>query len=330
MLAADIGATKTSLALFRTNASFREASRPRTFQNEKHANFYELLNEYMEAVHEEVHALSLGVAGPVRDEQVKFTNLPWSIDSQKVQSEFGVGKVWLLNDLKATAHAIPLMRADELHPLNSRQPDPNGNIAVIAPGTGLGEAYLTVKNGEYTPHASEGGHSDFAPSNEMQDELLSYLRQQFKQVSYERVCSGSGLPNIYSFLKDRGHSEEPAWLLQEISQTNDLTAVIVDTALNEDNACEICQMTLQIFVEILAAEAGNLALRLGASGGVYLGGGIPPRILPALENGNFMAAFVAKDGYWDYLERIPVQVMLNQQAALLGAADYGLRKLQSE
>lgn len=330
LLAGDVGATKTNFALFETRASLREPSKSRTFQNEDYASFYELFAEYLEDVDDKVHGLSLGVAGPVRAGRVQMTNLPWAIEGQKIRNDFGIGKVWLLNDLKVTAQAIPLMRADELHLLNNGRPDPEGTIAVIAPGTGLGEAYLTVKNGEYSAHASEGGHSDFAPSNELQNELLRYLRQKFDQVSYERVCSGNGLPNIYRFLKYSGRAKEPDWLLQLLNQTDDPTAVIVDTALDEEKSCEICKMTLQIFVEILGSEAGNLALKLGATGGVYLAGGIPPRILPALEKGNFIAAFVAKDDYQNYLERIPVQVMLNQQAALLGAADYGLRKMQTE
>ena len=328
LLAGDVGATKTNFALFDVQAIVRELSEARTFQNENYASFDNLLKEYLAEIAVVPQALSLGVAGPVNDGQVRFTNRQWTLDSRHLQSNFSFSHVWLLNDLKATAQAVPLLGSEDLQVLKVGQPDPAGSIALIAPGTGLGEAYLTVRDGEYRAHASEGGHSDFAPRNELQDELLQYLRQQYEHVSYEQVCSGIGLPNIYNFLRDAGHAEEPAWLLHLFGQAKDPTAIIVEAALDLEKKSIICQMTLDIFIEILAAETGNLALKVGASGGVYIGGGIPPRILTPLSNGSFERHFVAKGQYRDYLERIPVQVVLNPQTALLGAADYGLRKLQ--
>lgn len=330
LLAGDVGGTKTILALFDLRVNNRVVRELRTFKNDSYASFDDLLKDYLAEVDREPHAISLGIAGPVINEQVQITNRPWSIDKKKLKRRFDVVEVFLLNDLEATAQAIPLMQPEELQLLHSGQPNPNGNIALIAPGTGLGEAFLANNNGEYFAQASEGGHSDFAPRNELQDDLLAHLRQKFEHVSYERICSGSGMPNIYDFLKDSGRADEPAWLLHLLEEAKDATAVIVEAALDQKKKSVLCQMTVDIFIEVLAAEAGNLALKVGATGGVYLGGGISPRILSRLKTGNFMRHFSAKGRYRSYLERIPVQVMLNLQAALLGAADYGLRKLESK
>jgi glucokinase len=329
MLAGDVGGTKTILALFDVVADNRTVSELRTFKNDDFANFDDLLSEYIAEIGRRPQALSLGVAGPVNNERVQITNRPWSIDKEKLKNKFGVAEVFLLNDLEATAHAIQLLKPEELHSLHEGQPIHNGNIAVIAPGTGLGEAFLTNNNGEYVAHASEGGHSDFAPRTKLQDDLLVYLREKFDHVSYERICSGSGLPNIYNFLRDNGLADEPAWLMHLFEEAKDPTALIVEAALDQERESAICQMTVSIFVEVLAAEAGNLALKVGASAGVFLGGGIAPRILALLKIGDFPSHFSAKGRYRNYLERIPIQVMLNTQTALIGGADYGLRQLQS-
>lgn len=326
-MAGDVGASNTRLGLILPGKTLREISHFRTFQNKYFDNFSHVLKTYLEEVPEKFTSASLGVAGPVLDGKIEMMNIGWLLDKQRIINDFGLKDLWLLNDLQANALAIPHLASNELHVLNPGRPMPSANIAVIAPGTGLGQAYMTFEDGVYIAHASEGGNSDFAPLNKLQDELLSYLRKQFGHVSYERICSGTGLPNIYRFLRDSGHAKEPAWLLQKLSESDDPTPVIVGTALNKEKECKICNLTLQLFVDVLAAESGNLALKVGALGGLFIGGGMAPRILSLLNDGNFMKSFSAKGRYRKYLEDISVQVILNPQAALLGAAEFGRQQL---
>jgi glucokinase len=328
LLAGDIGGTKTNVALFDASADARAAQQARTFKNEDFANFEALLDTYLSEHDAQVAGLCVGVAGPVSRGRVELTNLDWTLDAEALQTHLGGGQAWLLNDLEATAQAVPLMEAQELHTLQAGDPEPGGDLAVIAPGTGLGESFLTWNGEEPHAHAGEGGHTDFAPRTPLQDELLIYLRQHFDHVSYERVCSGIGLPHIYHFLRDSGRGEEPEWLAKEVVEAEDATPVIVGAALGKEPVA-LASQALEIFVEVLAAEAGNLALKVGATGGVYIGGGIPPRILPLLDQGRFIEAFVDKGRHRDYLERMPVHVLLNSGAALLGAADFGLRALRA-
>ena len=236
----------------------------------------------------------------------------------------------LLNDLNAIAHGVPYLESQDLHTLNAGHPVEKGSIAVVAPGTGLGEAFLTWENGRYHPHTSEGGHADFAPADELQLELLRYLQQRYTHVSFERVCSGMGLPNIYAFLKGTGRATEPDWLAEMLSKASDHTMVIVENALNKEHACEICTMTLELFVGIMGSEAGNMALKVLATGGVYLGGGIPPRILPFLSEGRFMQPFLRKGRLSDVLIPVPVYVIMNPGIALLGAARHGFEMASGE
>jgi glucokinase len=199
--------------------------------------------------------------------------------------------------------------------------DRGGNKAVIAPGTGLGEAVLFFQDSRYYVLASEGGHTDFAPKNSTEIALLRYLQARFDHVSYERVCSGSGIPNIYAFFKDTQTGEEDPSIAEAIAQASDPTPIIIQNGLAR--ASEICQATLNTFVSILGAEAGNLALKVMATGGIYLGGGIPPRIQSKLQDGTFMTAFANKGRFAEMLVQIPIHVILNDKAALLGAAFYG-------
>jgi glucokinase len=256
--------------------------------------------------------------------RAEITNLPWVMDETQLQEALNLSAVRLLNDLASIAHAVPFLEPDDLHTLNEGQPVPDGAIAIVAPGTGLGEAYLTWDGSRYRPHASEGGHTDFAPNNPLEVELLRDLQDRFEHVSYERVCSGRGVPNIYVHFKDSGYAEEPSWLAEQLAEADDPTPVIVNAALDGEKPCELCVATLNTFVSILGAEAGNLALKVLASGGVYLGGGIPPRILPALEDEQFMEAFRRKERMSDLLADMPVHVILNPKIALLGAACHGL------
>ncbi|MFP3870371.1 MAG: glucokinase [Syntrophobacteria bacterium] len=323
LLAGDIGGTKTSLAIFRTDARegpIAEAS----FENARYPDLTGLVREFLEHIDLKVERACFGVAGPVVGGRVATTNLPWVVEAEQLREAFNLVSVQLLNDLEAIAHAVPLLKPDDLHILNRGKPAAGGAMAVLAPGTGLGEAFLVWDGSCYRPHPSEGGHVDFAPTNPLQIELLHYLQSYHEHVSYERICSGLGLPNIYAFLRDRGYEEEPAWLAERLGAVHDPTPVIVNSALDRQSLCDICVSAVNIFASILGAEAGNLALKVLATGGLYLGGGIPPRILSVLEEGTFMEAFRRKGRMSDLVEHMPVQVILNPNCALLGAAAHGL------
>ncbi|MCL5428862.1 MAG: glucokinase [Chloroflexi bacterium] len=327
LLAGDIGATNTRVALFDPEGDLRKPTRVNTYAGADYPGLVEVLRDYLKGSDTPVVAACFGAAGPVVEGQVSLTNINWVVNSAELCAKFGWQFAWLINDLKAIANAIPLLEPDELKMLNAGIPEKHGTIAVIAPGTGLGIGYLTWAAGRYRAYATEGGHADFAPVNAIQDEMLGYLRGKFKQVAIEHVCGGVGLPNIYEFLKASGRAEEPAWLANELVTSPDPTPVIVDNAMAAKPGSEICQQTMEIFITVLAGEAGSLALQLGATGGIYIGGGIPPRILPAFERYGFMQTFLAKTGYEYYLERFPVNIILHPEPGLLGAADYGVQQL---
>lgn len=324
LLAGDIGGTKTNLAIFSPEAGPRRPLVEATFPSSHYPSLEALAREFLAQVDLKPERASFGVAGPVVDGQASITNLPWVMTEAQLQKELGLASVRLLNDLAAIAQAVPWLEPDDLHTLNQGQAAPGGAIAVIAPGTGLGEGFLTWDGARYRAYASEGGHTDFAPTNLLEVDLLRYLLDRFGHVSYERVCSGQGLSNIYAFLKESGHAEEPAWLAEQLAEADDPNPVIVEAALGGGRRCELCVATLETFVSILGTEAGNMALNVLATGGVYLGGGIPPRILPALEERRFLEEFRAKGRMSDLMARIPVHVILNPRVALMGAACYGL------
>ena len=324
LLAGDIGGTKTNLAVFSPEDGPRAPLAETTFPSADYPSLEALVREFLAQVSLPVERASFGVAGPVVASRATITNLPWVMEEAQLQEALNLSSVRLLNDLAAIAHAVPFLEPADLHTLNVGQPTLGGAIAVIAPGTGLGEAFLTWDGTRYRAHASEGGHADFAPTNPFEVELLRYLQDRFEHVSYERVCSGRGLPNVYAYLKDSGYADEPAWLTEQLAVADDPTPGIVNAALGDERPCELCVATLNAFVSILGAEAGNLALKVLATGGVYLGGGIPPRILPALEQERFMEALRRKGRMSDLLARVPVHVILNPKVALLGAACHGL------
>jgi glucokinase len=324
LLAGDIGGTKTNLAVFSPQVGPKAPLAEATFPSGRYPSLEEIAQEFLNQVDLTVQRASFGVAGPVVGGRATITNLPWVIDERQLQKALNLSSVHLLNDLAVIASAIPFLEADDLHTLNEGAPVPGGAMAVIAPGTGLGEAFLTWDGSHYRAHGSEGGHAGFSPSNILETEMLRYLMDRFDHVSCERVCSGKGIPNIYAFLKDSSYAEEPDWLAEKLAVADDPTPVIANNALNSERSCELCVATINTFVSILGAEAGNLALKVLATGGVYLGGGIPPRILPALEDGEFMPAFRRKGRLSDLLSSVPVHVILNPKVALLGAACYGL------
>ena len=324
LLAGDIGGTKTRLAIFSSEGGPRAALAEASFSSSEYLSLEALVHEYLSHADLDVDRACFGVAGPVVDGQAKLTNLPWVMDEKQLQTALPLSSVRLINDLEAIACSIPILESSDLRTLNEGEPAPGGAIAVIAPGTGLGEAFLTWDGSRYQAHASEGGHADFAPTNPCQIGLLSYLLEQFEHVSSERVCSGPGIPNIYAYLRDSGYGDEPEWLAQQLAAADDPTPILVNGALGTERQSELCVATLNAFVSILGAEAGNLALRILATGGVYVGGGIPPRILPALQHEHFLESFQRKGRMSALLARVPVHVILNPKAALLGAARRGL------
>jgi glucokinase len=235
----------------------------------------------------------------------------------------------VINDLEAIGHAVTVLAPSDLATIKDGVPESHGNIAVIAPGTWLGETFSSWDGSRYTVHPSEGGHADFAPVDDFQIGLLTYLLERFDHVSYERVCSGTGIPNIYAYIKDSGLAEEPDWLTERLEKAEDPNAVIINLASDEKLACRVCTLTVETFVSILAAEAGNMVLRHMATGGLFLGGGIPPRILPFLRKPNFRQWFVQKGRLSRLPERVPVRVILNTKVALIGTASLVLRQAET-
>lgn len=325
ILAGDIGGTKTSLALVTTESGDRTVLAQATFVSAQYPSLSALIKEFLDHAGQQPARACFGVAGPVLAGRVKTTNLAWEIVAEELVATHGLAEVKLINDLVAIALATPLLGPEDLRTIHPGTPEAGGVTGVIAPGTGLGEAFLTWDDHGYQAMASEGGHVDFAPTSPQQDHLLAFLRQQSDHVSYEKACSGLAIPSLYAFLK-AGGAIEPPWLSQLLAAASDSTPIIIDAALDDEHPCPLCQQTLELFIDILAAEAGNLALKVMATGGIYLGGGIPPRILPALESGGFSRTFTRKGRFSPLLAKIPVQVIMNPQAALLGAAALAMEK----
>ena len=325
LLAGDIGGTKTALAAYGDGANPRAPLVETTYPSAKYPSLEAIVRAFAAQTGMRFDHASFGVAGPVIEGSATITNLPWHMSETQLSAATGIPSVRLLNDLEAIAHGVTALAPEDLHTLNAGQPAPHATtLAVIAPGTGLGEAFITRENGRVSVHPSEGGHCDFAPTDELQVRLLAYLHEEDpgEHVSYERVCSGIGLPNIYKFLKASGYAEEPFWLADQLAATDDATPAIIASATDQQRPCALCAETINVFVAILGAEAGNLALKVLATGGVYIGGGIPPRILRYLEDPRFLEAFQNKGRFAELLARIPVRVILNPKVALIGAAQH--------
>src|SRR5574337_1803610 len=321
ILAGDIGGTKIVIGLFEEAADRLQVIREETFPSQNYGSLEAILDRFFGlGTRASLRAACFGVAGPVIDGKSNVTNLPWILDERRLVEVLRVPHVKLLNDLEATACGVLHLEPTDLYVLQPGLPR-NGNIAVIAAGTGLGEAILYWDGARYHPIATEGGHADFAPRSDLEVELLRYLQREYGHVSYERVLSGPGLFNIYRFLRDSGVASEPKWLRMRIAE-EDPGAVISEIGLTGNDP--LCTQALDLFCAIYGAEAGNLALKAFAIGGVYVGGGIAPKILPKLQDGVFTQAFADKGRFTELLRSIEVKVALNPCAALLGAAHYGL------
>jgi glucokinase len=323
LIAGDIGGTKTDLAIYSIGSGPHAPLAQAQFHSADYHSLQAMVSEFLAQVKIPVAYASFDVAGPVIDGHVKTTNLPWVMDEISLAKDLHLKSVHLMNDLEAVARAVPVLRAIDLVTLNEGQAVPKGTIAVIAPGTGLGESFLTWDGSQYLAHSSEGGHSDFAPTDERQIHLLEYLLQRFDHVAVERVCSGIGVPNIYEYLRDTEHIPERLEVAQWIASAKDYTKAIVEAANDPNNPSQLCRATIKMLVSILASEAGNLALKVLATGGVYLAGGVALHVLGTLKEPRFMQAFAKKGRFKDLMGRIPVHV-ITARAALVGAASFGL------
>ena len=319
ILAGDIGGTKTRLALFAPGPGRSDPVSERTYSSQEYPGLEVIAREFVRATGAAIESACFGVAGPVKEGRSSTTNLAWVVDARNLARDLRLPRVALLNDLEASAFGLEALRTDEVVVLQEGIPGAAGNQALIAAGTGLGEAALYWDGRRHRVFATEGGHAGFAPADETQIELLRYLVRRFEPVSWERVLSGPGLVNIYAFLRDSGRGEEPSWLADEIS-AGEPAAVISAAALSGRSA--LCSEALDLFVALYGAESGNLALKIMATGGVFIGGGIAPKILARLRGPGFVRAFVAKGRMRPLLEAMPARVILNDRLALLGAARY--------
>lgn len=321
ILAGDIGGTKTSLALFEREENTLKVHSQHQFDSRKYENFSDILREFSHInMDRHITSAAFGIAGPIINEQCHTTNLPWDISLDDLGELLKIDQIYLLNDLEATAYGMLYMPKEAFIDLNPNALKVKGNCAVIAAGTGLGKAMLYFDGKTHHPIASEGGHCDFAPITSQQDTLLSWLRHRFPEhVSLERILSGSGISAMYDFLYESGFAAESD-LMKNLNENEDKNAHISNNALQHKDP--LCIETLRLFSEIYGAETGNLALQTISLGGVFIGGGIAPKILPFLQTDTFINAFVSKGRFEPMLRNIPIKVSLNPETALFGAAHF--------
>jgi glucokinase len=318
ILAGDVGGTKVHLALFDFTDGNLKHTRDKQFPAKEYAGLEAIVKEFLIA--EKVTAACFGVPGPVRDGRLRLTNLPWTLDTRELARNLKIDHIFLINDLLANGYGIAELDAEQIYTLSEGDARQVGNRALISAGTGLGEGFIVWDGRNYVPYPSEGGHADFAPRNEDEIDLLRFLRQKYNgRISSERVVSGMGLTNCYEFLREVRGLEEPAWLAEQMTQ-EDPNAVITESALKATS--KICEKALDRFVSAYGAEAGNLALKVFSVGGLYVGGGIAPRILEKLKDGTFLKAFTDKGRLSRLLVNMPVRVILESRTALIGAAAY--------
>ena len=317
-LAGDIGGTSTRLGLFEVTGGRLALVAAERYPSREHAGLAPIVRRFLDAHGGSVDRACFGVAGPVIGRHVETPNLAWDVDADALVRDLGLGRVDLINDLEANSHGIFTLAPADWVVLNAGDPGARGNAGIISAGTGLGEAGMYWDGRHHHPFACEGGHATYAPHSDLEIDLLRHLRARFgAHVSWERVVSGPGLLNIYEFLRDTGRGTEPAWLRAAIA-AGDPSAAIAEAALA--GRSELCDRALDLFVSAYGAEAGNLALKVMARGGLYVGGGIAPKIIARMTAGTFMEAFLEKGRLTRVLEAIPVRVIVNDRTALFGAA----------
>jgi glucokinase len=316
IFAGDVGGTHTRLALLEVQNGDLRVREAMTFPSPSAASLEVLIDPFLLDHPGKLEAACIGIAGPVKEGRAVVTNLPWTVDAPQLARHLSLPEVGLINDVEANAWAVSALSPGDFTILNSGTAVPESTAAVIAAGTGLGQAGLCWSGGEHLPIPSEGGHVDFAPRNRLEIELLEYLQQKLgKRVSYERVLSGPGLLNIYSFLRDTGRGEEPDWLAKKLTAAN--APAEISAAASQ---CTLADMAMELFVSIYGAAAGNVALQFMATAGVFIGGGIAPRIISRLKEKTFLEAYLDKGRLTPVVSAIPVRVIMNDMAALLGAA----------
>jgi glucokinase len=326
LIAGGIGGTKTDLAIYSPESGPHTPLAQTEVHSADYSSLQAMVMEFLAQVKMSVDVASFDVAGPVINGHAKTTNLPWVLDESTLVKDLNLKAAHLMNDLAAVARAVPALRAEDIITINKGESVPNGPIAIIAPGTGLGESFLTWDESQYVAHGSEGGHSDFAPTDERQLRLLHYLFPRFGHVGVERVCSGIGVPNIYEFLRDAENIPERPDIAQLIASAKDHTKAIVEAAFDPHHPSELCRATVDLLVSILASEAGNLALKVLATGGVYLAGGIALHLVKLMQTSQFVQTFTRKGRFKELMERMPIHI-ITTRAALLGAATFGLQSL---
>jgi glucokinase len=319
ILAGDVGGTKVDLALYDFINGKLRYTRDKVYKAKDYPGLEVIVREFLGA--DQVTAACFGVPGPVRNGRLRLTNLPWTLDSRELSFGLGIEHVFLINDLEANGYGIAELTPDQIFTLSEGDSGQTGNRALIAAGTGLGQSLLIWNGHIHVPYPSEGGHADYAPRNEDEIDLLRFLKEKYNgRVSFERVVAGMGLTSIYQFLRDVRGMEEPVWLREKIAKASDPNSVITENALSAKS--EICEKALDMFVSAYGAEAGNLALKVLSVGGLYIGGGIAPRIIEKLKDGTFLKAFTDKGRLSQLLINMPVRVILESRAALMGAAAY--------
>jgi glucokinase len=321
LLVGDIGGTNTRLALFEYNKSFNLIKENRFLSN-NYSSLMSAIHHFLKDEKNKIEAASFGVAGPVKNGRCQATNIPWIIDIYEIADELKISKAYLLNDLEANAYGIYLLKEKDFYVLNEGEKKSIGNACIVAAGTGLGEAGLYYDGNKFRPFACEGGHTDFGPQNDLEIELLKFLRAKYGHVSYERILSGEGIYNLYEFLIHSKIEPRIEALEKELEKHPEPQLIITKKGVNKEN--KICERVIDWFVSIYGAEAGNAALKFFALGGVFIGGGIAPHILDKLKEGNFMTSFSNKGRFSKMMMSMPVKIILNDRAALLGAQYFAM------
>ena len=324
ILAGDIGGTKTRLGLFSKERGPKHPIVRKTYSSKEFSSLEHIVRAFIKEHHVAAKYACFGVAGPVKNGRAAITNLAWVIDTAVLKQKLEIDEILLLNDLEAMAYAVPHLEDVMFEVIKPGVCAKESTKALVAAGTGLGEVFLTWEGSRYRANSSEGGHSDFGPRNDLEVEILNFLRRSFDHVSYERVCSGIGIPNLYAFLRNTRKYGEPRALARQLALASDQTPVIVEAGLNHPEENPICAAVLDLFTSILGAEAGNLAMKVASYGGIYIGGGIPPRIAQFIRKPLFLEAFRAKGRLRPMIDDIPIYLVTYNDMALMGAACHAL------